>query len=91
MKEVKLKDLCRYWFKQGVITANLELIHDCMEIINDEDDERKALNSLVSMFFKLNTKLGHYLEEENPTLEELVDSNDIIYVEDIEDDTTTSN
>ena len=53
MKEVKLKDLCRYWFKQGVITANLELIHDCMEIINDEDDERKALNSLVSMFFKL--------------------------------------
>ena len=91
MKEVKLKDLCRYWFKQGVITANLELIHDCMEIINDEDDERKALNSLVLMFFELNTKLGKYLNEENPTLEELVDSNDIIYVEDIEDDTTTSN
>ena len=91
MKEVKLKDLCRYWFKQGVITANLELIHDCMEIINDEDDERKALNSLVSMFFKLNTKLGKYLNEEKTTLEELVNSNDIIYVEDIEDDTTTSN
>ena len=91
MKEVKLKDLCRYWFKQGVITANLELIHDCMEIINDEDDESKALNSLVSMFFKLNTKLGKYLNEENPTLEELVNSNDTIYVEDIEDDTTTSN
>lgn len=91
MKEVKLKDLCRYWFKQGVITANLELIHDCMEIINDKDDAREALNSLVSMFFKLNTKLGKYLNEENPTLEELVDSNDIIYVEDIEDDTTTSN
>ena len=57
----------------------------------DEDDERKALNSLVSMFFKLNTKLGQHLKEENPTLEELVDSNDVIYVEDIEDDTTTSN
>lgn len=91
MKEVKLKDLCRYWFKQGIITANLELIHDCMEIINDEDDERKALNSLVSMFFELNTKLGKYLNEVNPTLEELVNSNDTIYVEDIEDDTTTSN
>lgn len=91
MKEVKLKDLCRYWFKQGVITANLELIHDCMEIINDEDDAREALNSLVSMFFELNTKLGKCLNEENPTLEELVDSNDVIYVEDIEDDTTTSN
>ena len=91
MKEVKLKDLCRYWFKQGVITSNLELIHDCMKIINDEEDAREALNSLVSMFFKLNTKLGRYLKEENPTLEELVDSNDVIYVEDIEDDTTTSN
>lgn len=91
MKEFKLKDICRYWFKQGVITANLELIHDCMEIINDEEDAREALNSLVSMFLELNTKLGQYLEEENPTLEELVNSNDVIYVEDIEDDTTTSN
>lgn len=91
MKEVKLKDLCRYWFKQGVITANLELIHDCMEIINDEEDAREALNSLVSMFLELNTKLGQHLEEENPTLEDLVDSDDVIYMEDIEDDTTTSN
>lgn len=91
MKEVKLNELCRYWFKQGVITANLELIHDCMEIINDEEDAREALNSLVSMFLELNTKLGQHLEEENPTLEDLVDSDDVIYMEDIEDDTTTSN
>ena len=80
MKEFKLKDICRYWFKQGVITANLELIHSCMEIINDEDDAREALNSLVAMFLELNTKLGQHLEEENPTLEELVDSNDVIYI-----------
>lgn len=91
MKEIKLKDICIYWFKQGAIIANLELIHNCMEIINDEDDARYALNGLVSMFFELNNQLGRHLEEENPTLEELADSNDVIFVEDIEDDTTTSN
>ena len=92
MKEIKLKDLCLYWFKQGVTTANLELIHDCMQIITKEDDDpRKALNDLVLMFLKLNIKLGQYLKEEDTTLEELASSNDIIYVEDEEDDTTTSN
>lgn len=91
MKEIKLKDICMYWFKQGATTANLELIHDCMEIINKEDDDpRKALNALVVMFLKLNIQLGKYLREEDTTLEELLNSNDIIYMEDIEDDTTTS-
>ena len=92
MKEIKLKDICTYWFKQGVTTANLELIHDCMKIITEEeDDPRKALNDLVLMFLKLNIKLGQYLGEEDTALEELLNSNDNIYMEDIEDDTTTSN
>lgn len=92
MKEIKLHDICMYWFQQGAITANLELIHDCMEIINKEDDDpRQILNNLVLMFAKLNIKLGKYLEDENPILEELINSRNIIYVEDNEDDTTTNN
>ena len=90
MKEIKLKDICMYWFRQGATTANLELIHDCMEIINKEEDTRKALNALVIMFLKLNIQLGKYLGEEDTTLDELLNSNDIIYMEDNEDDTTTS-
>ena len=86
-----LKEMCMYWFKQGAVTANLELLHNCLEIINDEDDARKALNSLVSMFFELNSQLGRHLKEENPIFEDLLDSNDVIFVEDIDDDTTTNN
>lgn len=92
MKEIKLKDVCNYWFEQGVITANLRLIHECMEIINREDDDpRRALNELVSMFLQLNLRAGLKIGEGNTTIEKLIDSNNIIYVEDDEDDTTTSN
>lgn len=92
MKEIKLKDICMYWFKQGTTTANLELIQDCMETINKgvDDDPIKVLNELVLMFLKLNIGAGKHLIEENPTLEKLIDSNDIIYMEDEENDTTTS-
>ena len=91
MKEVKLKDLCDYWFRRGITSANLRLIHECMEIITEEDDDpRQALSDLVLVFLKLNIKAGQQLNEIDSTLEQLGDSNDIIYMEDEEDDTTTS-
>lgn len=92
MKEIKLKDICTYWFEQGATTTTLRLIHECMETINKgvDDDPIRVLNELVLMFLKLNIGAGKHLKEENPTLEKLIDSNDIIYMEDKEDDTTTS-